>query len=95
VSESLRGVISQQLLPLKDGSGVVPAFEVLLVNSAVGNMIRKDEAHQLGTAMMTGKSSGMVLLDDSLKHLVETGKVEGREAWKRAINPKDFEKYLS
>ncbi len=94
VSESLRGVISQQLLPLKDGSGVVPAFEVLLVNSAVSNMIRKDEAHQLGTAMMTGKSSGMVLLDDSLKYLVESGRVDGREAWKRAINPKDFEKYL-
>jgi twitching motility protein PilT len=94
ISESLRGVISQQLLPRKDGSGMIPAFEVLLINSAVANMIRKDEAHQLGTAMITGKSSGMALLDDSLKALVEKGLVDPQEAWSRATNPKDFEKYL-
>jgi twitching motility protein PilT len=93
ISESLRGVISQQLLPRKDGSGVLAAFEVLLVNTAVANMIRKDEIHQLGTAMLTGKSSGMVLLDDSLRFLVERGLVDPLEAMSRAINPKDFEKY--
>ena len=93
ISESLRGVISQQLLPRKDGSGVVPAFEVLLVNTAVANMIRKDEAHQLGTAMLTGKSSGMVLLDDSLRALVERGLVDPLKAMARATSPKDFEKY--
>lgn len=94
ISESLRGVISQQLLPRKDGGGVVPAFEVLLVNTAVANMIRKDEAHQLATAMLTGKQSGMVLLDDSLKALVERGLVDPAEAMSRATSPKDFEKYL-
>ncbi len=94
ISESLRGVISQQLLPLLDGSGVVPAYEVLLVNSAVANLIRKDETHQLGTAMVTGKGSGMVLLDDSLRRLVETGLVAPEEAHKRANSPKDFERFL-
>ncbi len=94
ISESLRGVISQQLLPLLDGSGVVPAYEVLLVTSAVANLIRKDETHQLGSAMMTGKGSGMVLLDDSLRRLVETGLVAPEEAYKRANSPKDFERYL-
>jgi twitching motility protein PilT len=94
VSESLRGIISQQLLPLRDGSGVIPAFEVLTVNSAVANMIRKDETHQLGTAMITGKSAGMVLLDDSLRTLVEQGRVDPVEAWKRAVQPKDFERYM-
>lgn len=94
VSESLRGVVSQQLIPRKDKTGVVPAFEVLLVNSAVANMIRKDEAHQLGTAMITGKGSGMVLLDDSLRRLVETGQIEGEDAYVRANQPKDFERYL-
>jgi twitching motility protein PilT len=95
VSESLRGVISQQLLPRKDGHGVVPAYEVLVVNSAVANMIRKDEAHQLGTAMITGKGSGMVILDDSLRKLIETGQIEAEEAWSRATNPKDFEKFMA
>ncbi len=94
VSESLRGVLSQQLLPKRDGQGVVPAFEVLMVNSAVSNLIRKDETHQLGSAMITGKSSGMVLLDDSLRTLVEHGVVDPEEARKRAVQPKDFDRYF-
>jgi twitching motility protein PilT len=95
ISESLRGVISQQLVPLLDGSGMVPAFEVLLVTSAVANMIRKEETHQLGTAMLTGKSQGMVILDDSLKALVEKGLVDPREAQARATSPKEFDRYVS
>jgi twitching motility protein PilT len=94
ISESLRGVISQQLLPRADGSGMVAAFEVLLVTSAVANMIRKEETHQLGTAMLTGKSQGMVILDDSLKALVEKGLVEPREAQARAASPKEFERHM-
>jgi twitching motility protein PilT len=81
------------LLPRKDGAGMLPAFEVLLVTTAVANMIRKDEVHQLGTAMLTGKTAGMVLLDDSLRYLVERGLVDSAEAMARATNPKDFEKY--
>jgi twitching motility protein PilT len=93
ISESLRGVISQQLLPRKDGQGMVPAYEMLLITQAVANIIRKDEAHQLGTAMLTGKSQGMVLLDDSLRTLIEKGILDPAEAMARATNPKDFEKY--
>ena len=85
VSESLRGVISQQLVPRLDGSGLVAAYEVLLVNSAVANMIRKDEAHQLGTAMITGKASGMQLLDDSLKALAAQGIISQQEALSRCV----------
>jgi twitching motility protein PilT len=90
ISESLRGVISQQLVPRKDGQGMLPAFEVLLINSAVANMIRKDEAHQLHTAMLTGKSSGMVLLDDSLRALLDRGLVDVADVIPRATVPKDF-----
>jgi twitching motility protein PilT len=85
VSESLRGVISQQLIRRKDGTGMVAAFEVLIVNSAVANMIRKDEAHQLGSAMITGKAIGMQLLDDSLKSLVSQGLIAPEEASKRCL----------
>ncbi len=92
ISESLRGVISQQLVPRKDGQGMIPAYEVLLINTAVANMIRKDEAHQLHTAMLTGKGSGMVLLDDSLRGLLERGLVDVADVIPRATVAKDFEK---
>jgi len=85
VSESLRGVISQQLVPRCDSEGLVAAYEVLLVNSAVSNMIRKDEAHQLGTAMITGKASGMQLLDDSLKMLAAQGIISQQEVNARCV----------
>jgi twitching motility protein PilT len=85
ISESLRGVISQQLIPRKDGSGMVAAFEVLIINSAVANMIRKDEAHQLGTAMITGKASGMQLLDDSLRRLATQGIISQDEVAARCL----------
>lgn len=94
ISESLRGVISQQLLPLKDGTGVIPAFEVLLVTAPVANLIRKNEIHQLESAMITGKSTGMVLLDESLQKLIDDDLVDGKECYYRANNPKNFEKYL-
>jgi twitching motility protein PilT len=86
ISESLRGIISQQLIPRKDGNGMVAAFEVLLVNSAVANMIRKDEAHQLGTAMITGKTSGMQLLEDSLRSLAAAGLIAEEEITSRSFN---------
>jgi twitching motility protein PilT len=85
VSESLRGIISQQLIPKVDGSGMVAAYEVLIVNSAVANMIRKDEAHQLGTAMITGKANGMQILDDSLRALAMQGIISQEEATARSM----------
>lgn len=92
ISESLRGVISQQLVPRKDGQGMIPAYEVLLITGAVANMIRKDEAHQLHTAMLTGKGSGMVLLDDSLRGLLDRGLVDVADVIPRATVARDFEK---
>ena len=93
ISESLRGVISQQLVPLKDGTGVVPAYEVLIITKAISNMIRKEATHQIESAMVSGRQMGMVLLDDSLKNLVDKGLVEGSEAFYRATNPKNFKAY--
>lgn len=84
ISESLRGVISQQLIPRADGNGMVAAFEVLLVTTAVANMIRKDEAYQLGTAMITGKAAGMQLLDESLRSLASRGLITEEEATARS-----------
>jgi twitching motility protein PilT len=93
ISESMRGIISQQLIPRKDGRGVVPAYEVLVVNRAVANMIRKDSTHQIESAMVSGRAFGMVLLDESLERLVKDDVIEGAEAFYRASNPKKFKQY--
>jgi len=86
LSESLRGVVSQQLVPSKDGSELHLALEVLVNNSAIGNMIREERSHQLRGAMQTGRRLGMVLLDDSLVKLVREGKIEPQEALMRAAD---------
>lgn len=93
ISETLRGVISQQLVPLKDGTGVVPAYEVLLVTKAISNLIRKNNLHQLPSAMVTGRGNGMVLLDDSLKNLLQQGVIDGEEAFYRASDQRQFKQY--
>mgnify|MGYP001601065964 CR=1 FL=1 len=80
LSESLRGVVSQVLLPRSDGKGRIPAIEVLLVTPAIANLVRDNRTHQVRSSMQTGRKQGMRLLDDSLKALVEAGTVSLQEA---------------
>lgn len=94
LSESLRGIVCMQLIPRKDGSGLVPAYEVLIVTTAVSNMIRKEGLHQLASVMTMGKNAGMVTMDQSLIHLVEKGIISGEEAYYRADSKREFMKYL-
>lgn len=95
ISESLRGVITQQLIPKKDGSGVVPAYEVLIVNSAIANLIREGRASQLTNTITTGRSAGMILFDHALEELVQKNIISGQEAFDRAISPNNFTRYLN
>jgi twitching motility protein PilT len=88
VSESLRAVISQRLVPTKDGSKRVPALEVLVNNKAVGNLIRENKTFQLFSIMQMGGAQGMQLLDDSLSKLVASGRVSREEALRNADDPK-------
>ena len=92
LSESLRAVISQRLLPATDGEGQVPALEILIVNRAVGNLIREQKTVQVRSVMETGLSHGMCLLDQSLARLVQEGKVSYDDAVRQAENPKDIPK---
>lgn len=78
VSESLRGAISQRLLPRADGKGRIPAVEVLFNTHAVANMIREHKTFQLRSAMQTSRKQGMVLMDDSIAELL-TRKLITRE----------------
>ena len=88
LSESLRAVISQRLLPRANGRGMVPAVEVLVTNRAVGNLIRKNETVQIRSIMQTGASQGMNLLDSSLAQLVTSGEVKREHALLHADDPK-------
>lgn len=91
LSTSLRGVISQQLLPLKDKPGRVAALEVLVNTSGVANLIRQGKLDQLETAMQAGGATGMQTMDTALMDLVEKGIVSGQEAYQQANNKTKFQ----
>ncbi|MBM4281258.1 MAG: type IV pilus twitching motility protein PilT [Deltaproteobacteria bacterium] len=90
LSESLRAVVSQRLLPRKDGTGVVPAVEVLRATPAVANLIRESRTHQLRSVMQTGAALGMQTLDASLTDLVARGVVGADDARRVADDPRSF-----
>ncbi|MFK7896983.1 MAG: type IV pilus twitching motility protein PilT [Myxococcota bacterium] len=75
LSESLRAVISQRLVPTSNGQGRIPALEMLVINRAIGNLVRDEKTVQIRSAMQTGKAHGMFLLEQSLNELVEQGKI--------------------
>jgi twitching motility protein PilT len=80
ISESLRVVISQRLIPRADGQGRVAAIETLVVTRAVGNLIRENKTFQIHSILQTGASQGMVLLDNSIKALLDAGTINREEA---------------
>ncbi|MGA0175545.1 MAG: type IV pilus twitching motility protein PilT [Chthoniobacterales bacterium] len=84
VSESLRGIISQQLVPRVDGSGRALAIEILMNTPAVANVIRESKTFMLPGIIQTGKKLGMKLMDDSLAELYRAGLISGDEAVSRA-----------
>jgi twitching motility protein PilT len=93
ISESIRGVVCQQLLPRKDGTGRAVAVEILVNTPAVGNMIRDRKLFQLPSVLLTGKKLGMQLMDNSLLELVKEGLVEGVDAYYAADNKGQFQQW--
>ncbi|MES2573081.1 MAG: PilT/PilU family type 4a pilus ATPase [Verrucomicrobiota bacterium] len=84
VSESLRGIISQQLVPRKDGSGRELALEILTNTPAVGAVIRDAKTFMLPGIIQTGRKNGMRLMDDSITDLYDRGLISEDEAYARA-----------
>jgi twitching motility protein PilT len=85
LSESLKGVIAQVLLP-KIGGGRVAAQEILLCNHAVSAVIRDGKTFQLPSVMQTSKAQGMVTLNDALLSLVQRKLVEPKQAYIKAVD---------
>ena len=93
LSESLRGVIAQTLCR-KIGGGRVAALEVLLVNSAISNLIREGKTFQLPSMMQVGKASGMVMLNDALLELVKSKTITREEALLKSVDKAGMEAAL-
>lgn len=93
LSTSLRGVISQQLLPKKDEPGRVAALEILVNTAAVANLIRQGKLDQLETAMQSGTSAGMQTMDMALLELYEKGTISGDDAYLQANNKTKFREF--
>ncbi len=94
LSESLKGVIAQTLLP-KKGGGRVAALEVLIITPAISNLIREGKTFQIPSAMQTGKNHGMVMLNDALFEHVKNGLVEPMDAYIKAVDKTGFEQLLT
>jgi twitching motility protein PilT len=92
ISTSLRGVVSQQLLPTIDKPGRAAALEIMINTNAVANLIRQGKLDQLETAIQSGGASGMKSMDMALMDLVEKGRISGHEAYLQANNKHKFEK---
>lgn len=89
----LQAVVSQQLIPGIDGKPV-PAFEVMICNNAISNMIREAKTHQLDAAIAAGANEGMITLNTSLINLVQNGKITRDDALKYSPAPRGLKKYL-
>ncbi len=89
LAEGLRGVVAQTLLK-KIGGGRVAALEVLIVTSAISNLIREGKTFQIPSLMQTGKKIGMQMLNDALMELVKKKVVEPDEAYMKAVDKTSF-----
>ena len=94
VSESLRGVISHQLVPKADGTGRVLALEILTNTPAVAHVIREAKTYMLPGIIQTGKKQGMCLMDDTLIDLYDRGLISSEEAYARADQKQTMRQHL-
>ncbi len=95
LAESLQGVVSQQLVPRKDSKGMVVAAELLLVTQALSNLIRDNKTFQIPSIIQTGRTKhGMCMLDDSIKDLLQAGKISGESAYGFSADKSLFREYL-
>ncbi len=94
VSESLRGVLSQQLVPTIEGDGRILATELLVNTPAVANCIREGKTYMLPGVMQTGKHVGMITMDESLKQLYVKGKISQEELLFRSDDKSNMRAFL-
>jgi twitching motility protein PilT len=93
LAASLTGIFSQRLIP-RIGGGLVPAYELLINNSAISNLIREKRTHEINTVIETSAQQGMIDLNRSLVELVRQGEISIESAYAHSLNPKVLDKML-
>ena len=88
LAASLLGILSQVLVPREDAEGRMMAYELMVRNDAVANLIKRDETFKLDNAIQIGSKEGMQLLDDHLLGLVNGGYLSSENALSKARDPK-------
>ena len=91
---SIKGVISQQLLPTSDGNGRVLTTEIMVGTSAIKNLILEDKIHMIPGAIQSAHQQGMHTLNDDLVRLNNLGLISRKTALDAAYDPQDLEKVL-
>jgi twitching motility protein PilT len=94
LSTAIIGILSQALLP-RIGGGRVAAYEMLVVEPAIANLIRENKTFRINSAIQTGAKKGMVLLDDFLFNLWKGGKITAEDALGRSNSPEDFARRIA
>ncbi len=94
LSNTLQGVVSQQLVPLANGQGRVLAAEVMLVNAAIRNMIREGKTHQMKNIMQTGARWGMQTMEMALRDLVRSGRITREAALEYCNDPDELNRLI-
>ncbi len=90
---SLLGILSQRLIPRISG-GMIPAYELLINNNAVSNLIREGRTHEIDVVIETGSEYGMVNMNNSLAELVRNGEIKMEDAMLYSLNPAGLEKMI-
>lgn len=93
LSMVLRTVVSQQLLPDKNG-GVVPAYEIMHMNSAIRSLVRENKSHQIDNVIASGGGEGMISMDQSILALYKGGEVTRETALDYSDNPEQLQRRL-
>ncbi len=93
LAATLTGIFSQRLIPRVSG-GLVPAYELLIANNAVSNLIREKRVHEINTVIETGLEHGMIDMNRSLAELVRKGEITAENAYLFSPNPKILERLI-
>jgi twitching motility protein PilT len=95
LSESLKGVVAQTLFKRTDKKGRVAAFEILVFNTAVANLVRENKTHQIPGMIQVGKKMGNQPLDDHIMEHVRMKRIAPEDAYDKALDRKKFRPFLA
>jgi len=94
LSESLKAVVTQRLIPSAESKGRVLAVEILIGTLPMANLIRDDKVFQIPSMMQMGKGSGMKIMDESILALLQEGRISAQDAYQNANDKNRFRPLL-